>query len=263
MAHQARKRFGQNFLHDASVISRIINSIQPTPADHIIEIGPGQGALTVPLLTACGHLDAIELDRDLIEHLTRHCAGAGALTIHNQDALKFDFRSLRQNSSALRIVGNLPYNISTPLLFHLLEYADIIQDMFFMLQKEVVDRIGAAPGGKNYGRLSVMTQLRCRTECLFSVPPQAFHPVPKVFSAVIKLTPRQDYLAKITNLDKLAFIVKQSFSMKRKTLRNNLKDYIDNEQLQHVNIDPARRAETLTLDEFIRLGNLYDRTTRA
>ena len=192
MSHKARKRFGQNFLHDPGIIRRIVSSINPRPGDRLVEIGPGQGAITRELLQAAGHLDAIELDRDLIAPLAQSCGELGQLQIHCADALKFDFRGLADKGHKLRVVGNLPYNISTPLLFHLLEQADCIEDMHFMLQKEVVDRMAAQPGGKAYGKLSVMLQVQCEITPLFIIGPGAFKPAPKVDSALVRLQPHRE-----------------------------------------------------------------------
>jgi 16S rRNA (adenine1518-N6/adenine1519-N6)-dimethyltransferase len=191
MNHTPRKRFGQNFLHDHSIINDIISSIAVHPDDHWVEIGPGMGALTTPLLQTGVKLDVVELDRDLVVLLKDKYSQAARLNIHSADALTFDFAQLRQGDEKLRVIGNLPYNISTPLMFHLLESTSCIEDMHFMLQKEVVDRICAVPGNKQYGRLSVMMQYYCEPELLFDVPPESFDPAPKVMSAVVKLTPHQ------------------------------------------------------------------------
>lgn len=256
MAHKPRKRFGQNFLHDQNVIQRIVNAIAPRKGDHIVEIGPGQGALTKQLLPLIGQMDAVELDRDLLEPLQESCAPLGQLTIHPADALKFDFCSLRKSDEQkLRIVGNLPYNISTPLLFHLMEQRHCIQDMHFMLQKEVVERITAQPGTGQYGRLSIMLQYYCQAEQLFNVPPGAFFPPPKVDSSVFRLTPytAQPFTAKDEKL--LSRIVSQSFSQRRKTIRNNLKGMIDESVLTELGIDPGLRPERLELEHFVNLAN--------
>lgn len=256
MAHKPRKRFGQNFLHDQNVIQRIVNAIAPQQGDHIVEIGPGQGALTSQLLPVVGSMDAVELDRDLLEPLQQTCASLGQLTIHSADALKFDFCSLTANNKPrLRVVGNLPYNISTPLLFHLMEQRHCIKDMHFMLQKEVVDRITAQPGNGQYGRLGIMLQYYCQAERLFTVPPGAFFPPPKVDSAVFRLTPhaKPAYPAKDEAL--LSRIVSLSFSQRRKTIRNNLKGTIDESVLTELGIDPGLRPERLELEQFVKLAN--------
>ncbi|MBI5449835.1 MAG: 16S rRNA (adenine(1518)-N(6)/adenine(1519)-N(6))-dimethyltransferase RsmA [Gammaproteobacteria bacterium] len=250
--HRARKRFGQNFLHDPQVIARILRSLAPRPGDAVVEIGPGQGALTLPLLRALGTLDVVELDRDLIPPLREHCATLGELHIHQADALEFDFCTLA-GTKKLRIVGNLPYNISTPLLFHLTTQLHCIEDMHFMLQKEVVERMTAAPGGKDYGRLGIMLQYYCDAEYLFTVGPGAFKPAPKVHSAIVRLTP---HAAPPVPCDPalLSKVVTEAFSYRRKTLRNALKNLLDVDQIIACDIDPGARPETLTLVEFSRLA---------
>ena len=258
-AHRARKRFGQNFLHDDNVIRDIVSAIRPGHDDHLVEIGPGKGALTRPLLEACGHIDVIELDRDLPPLLEKYCRGAGELAIHSADALKFDFSQLASDGRKLRIVGNLPYNISTPLIFHLLDFSLVIEDMHFMLQSEVVSRLTATPGGKDYGRLSIMVQFHCRAEKLFSVSPASFTPIPKVYSAIVRLTPWQQPPVTVDDQRIFTQIVKQAFAMRRKTLANNLKDWLVSSEIESLDIDPQRRAETLTLEEFARLANCYSR----
>lgn len=255
--HRARKRFGQNFLHDPGVIQRIVAAIDPRPGQRLVEIGPGQGALTVPLLDAAGSLDVVELDRDLIAPLHRLAAGHGELRNHHADALKFDFRALaREGNKPLRVVGNLPYNISTPLLFHLIDQADMIQDMHFMLQKEVVDRMAAPPGGGEYGRLSIMVQFHCEVTRLFTVGPGAFRPAPKVDSAVVRLVPRREPLVKVDDYAVFASLVNRAFSQRRKTLRNTLKGVLTAEEIQSLAIDPGLRPEQLGLAEFAALSNL-------
>lgn len=255
--HIPRKRFGQNFLHDQNIIAQIIAAIGPRSSERLIEIGPGQGALTEPLIQHTRKLEVIELDRDLIPRLEKSFANKGELIIHNQDVLKFDFSTLTSEEKSLRIVGNLPYNISTPLLFHLASYQTLIKDMHFMLQKEVVDRICATPGSKDYGRLSVMMQYYCNTEHLFNVPPDAFNPPPKVDSAIIRLIPREKDELSAGDEKVLSTIVQASFAQRRKTLRNNLKKYLSDVQIKSLGIDPGCRSETLKLEEFIDLANLY------
>ncbi len=254
MEHRARKRFGQNFLHDRGIIDRIVRAIGPHCDDRLVEIGPGLGALTRPLLAAAGRLEVVELDRDLIPKLQAGCAGEGDLIIHSADALKFDFCALVGNDK-LRVAGNLPYNISTPLIFHLLEQAHCIRDMHFMLQKEVVDRLAAEPDNKDYGRLSVMVQYRCRVERLFIVPPGAFTPAPKVDSAIVRLVPYDTPPVQVNDFAALERVVAQAFSQRRKTLRNTLKGLLDAEAIEAAGIDPQRRAETLSLEEFAALAN--------
>ncbi len=253
--HIARKRFGQHFLQDQRYIERIIAAFAPVPTDRIVEIGPGLGVLTRELLHHTHILDAVELDRDLIVHLQRDIAPLGGLTLHNADALDFDFCRLVQGSQRLRVIGNLPYNISTPILFHLFDQLDCIHDMLFMLQKEVVDRMCAQPGGRDYGRLSVMLQWRCRVESLFQVPPGAFSPPPKVDSAIVRLTPHPQPVVEVRDPLYFSALVKAAFAQRRKTLRNTLKSMVSAEVMQTLGIDPGRRAETLSLTEFAALAN--------
>jgi 16S rRNA (adenine1518-N6/adenine1519-N6)-dimethyltransferase len=250
-----RKRFGQHFLHDPGVIRRIVAAIDPRPGEHLVEIGPGRGALTRALLPLVGHLDAVELDRDLIPSLQATCAPLGELTVHQADALRFDFDGLRGDARRLRVVGNLPYNISTPLLFHLLDQVEAVEDMHFMLQQEVVERLAAAPGSGAYGRLGVMVQYRCRIEPLFSVAPGAFSPPPRVTSAVVRLTPYRSPPVQVDNLQTLARLVNQAFSRRRKTLRNALRELISAKQLAQLGIAPTLRPENLRLEDFARISN--------
>jgi 16S rRNA (adenine1518-N6/adenine1519-N6)-dimethyltransferase len=254
VSHRARKRFGQNFLHDPAVIQRIVRSISPQPGQQLVEIGPGQGAITLPLLKACGHLEVIELDRDLIEPLANKAAALGELVIHQGDALKFDFAALAQGQK-LRIVGNLPYNISTPLLFHLLAQSGYIQDMHFMLQKEVVERMAADPGSSDYGRLSVMIQYRCRVEPLFRIGPGAFRPEPKVDSAFVRLTPWPQAPVSVNDYECLSKVVRQAFAQRRKTLRNTLKGLLTEADIRASHTDPSARPETITLQQYAALAN--------
>ncbi|MFZ2312825.1 MAG: 16S rRNA (adenine(1518)-N(6)/adenine(1519)-N(6))-dimethyltransferase RsmA [Methylobacter sp.] len=256
MVHIPRKRFGQNFLHDHNIIYNIISSIQAKPGEHWVEIGPGQGALTEPLLKTGIHLEVVELDRDLVTLLKEQFKQYDNLQIHSADALRFDFSALAEDGKKLRIIGNLPYNISTPLMFHLLDNAYCIEDMHFMLQKEVVDRICAAPGSKKYGRLSVMMQYYCATELLFDVPPESFDPAPKVMSAIVRLVPHQQPPVQVNDIAKLNRVVTQAFSQRRKTLRNSLKKLITEEEIVALNIDPTLRAETISLADFAKLSNL-------
>ncbi|MFA5683053.1 MAG: 16S rRNA (adenine(1518)-N(6)/adenine(1519)-N(6))-dimethyltransferase RsmA [Lysobacteraceae bacterium] len=249
-AHRTKKALGQHFLHDRQVVERILRAIDPRPGQRIVEIGPGAGALTFPLLQRHGELTAIEFDRDLIAPLTEAAARHGALHIIHADALSVDFTALAAGTP-LRVVGNLPYNISSPILFHLLDHADAIADMHFMLQKEVVDRMAAAPGSKVYGRLSVMLQAACEVQALFDVPPAAFRPPPKVDSAVVRLRPRGD--PGIADAVLFAGLVKQAFSQRRKTLRNTLHGLCGEAELRACGIDPSARAETLAVDDFRRL----------
>ncbi len=263
MTHRARKRFGQNFLHDGSVVDNILAAIDARPDQHLVEIGPGQGALTTALLNSGAALDIVELDRDLVTLLQRKFQHFDRLHIHSADALQFDFCSLARDRLQLRIIGNLPYNISTPLLFHLLENTACIADMHFMLQKELVDRICAAPGSKQYGRLSLMVQYHCIAEQLFEVPPESFTPPPKVMSAVIRLTPHPKPPVAIDDLEDFRHIVTQAFSQRRKTLRNPLKKLLSAEEIAGLGIDPGLRAEALTLQEFARLSNWWTKKRQA
>lgn len=254
-AHRPRKRFGQHFLHDPQIIARIVAAIRPKPGEPLVEIGPGLGALTGPLLQAAGTLDVVELDRDLLEPLRARCAGLGTLRIHQADALTFDFAQLRGATPRLRVVGNLPYNISTPLLFHLLAQAAHLDDLHFMLQREVVERMAAAPGDKAYGRLSVMAQYRCRIETLFTVGPGAFRPPPKVWSAVARLVPRETPAVALQDEPCFAEVVRRAFAQRRKTLRNSLQGLLDADQIKAAGVDPAARPETLELAAFAALSN--------
>jgi 16S rRNA (adenine1518-N6/adenine1519-N6)-dimethyltransferase len=254
--HRARKRFGQNFLHQDSVIQRIITSINPKKGQHLVEIGPGRGALTFPILKSVGKLQALEIDRDLIAELKVNSIHYGELEIIEGDVLSMDFATLGDN---LHIFGNLPYNISTPLLLHLFKAIDHIESMCFMLQKEVVLRLAAEHGIKAYGRLSVITQYYCDVEYLFTVPPQAFTPAPKVESAIVRLTPKKNRL-NVKDLNLFESVVASAFSMKRKTLANNLKGMLTKEELSSLGLDPGQRAETLTVSDFVMLANtLHDR----
>ena len=255
MSHKPRKRFGQNFLHDQAIIQQIIDVIDPQKGDRIIEIGPGQGALTELLLDELGHIEVIELDRDLVPLLERNMSPHGQIQIYNEDVLKFDFSKLSTAANSLRIVGNLPYNISTPLLFHLMDYLPTIIDMHFMLQKEVVERIVAQPNSKHYGRLSVMMQYYCEVEYLFTVGPEAFSPPPKVNSAIIRMAPHQSAHIKVKDEKSLSTVVRQCFAQRRKTLRNNLKGILTEEEIKSLEIDPGCRAETLTLADFAKLSD--------
>ncbi|MBB3191279.1 16S rRNA (adenine(1518)-N(6)/adenine(1519)-N(6))-dimethyltransferase RsmA [Halomonas cerina] len=254
--HRARKRFGQNFLRDRGIIAGIVRAIAPRPGERLVEIGPGQGALTEPLLEATGgHLEVIELDRDLIPGLRVQFFDQPGFVIHEGDALKVDFRALRGEGAPLRVVGNLPYNISTPLIGHLLEAGDAVADMHFMLQKEVVERLAAAPGATERGRLSVLAQYHCRVESLFTVPPEAFVPRPRVESAIVRLTPHASP-PQVARDERLLFaLVREAFGQRRKTLRNNLKGRLDAVSLETLGIDPSRRPQTLTVEEFVRIAN--------
>ncbi len=257
-----RKRFGQNFLQDQNIVQKIITAIAPQEGQHIVEIGPGFGALTTQLLPIVKTMDAIELDRDLIPKLQNTCSNLGQLNIHQADVLKFDFKKLgratgratSQSPVRLRIIGNLPYNISTPLIFHLLKQIDCISDMHFMLQKEVVDRLAAQPGTKIYGRLSVMVQYFCQVTKLFTVPPSAFYPQPKVYSAFVRLIPHKKIPIPAKDIKILENVVKQAFSQRRKTIQNSLKKLISSEQLINLNINPKLRPEQLSVEDFVKIS---------
>lgn len=253
-ATRPRKRYGQHFLHDPFVIQRIIDSIVPASDHPILEIGPGRGALTTPLLRHVEHLDVIEIDRDLARTLKENCASPEKLTVHNTDVLKFDFRS-HAAGRKLRIIGNLPYNISTPLLFHLLGYSDCIEEMIFMLQKEVAERICAGAGTREYGRLSIMIQSLCRVEPLFTVGASAFKPPPKVESAVIRLVPHSPEEIPLADRSLFSLIVRTAFSHRRKTLRNALKGLVPEEIFVQLDISPASRPQDLTVTGYIKIAN--------
>ncbi|PIE41758.1 MAG: 16S rRNA (adenine(1518)-N(6)/adenine(1519)-N(6))-dimethyltransferase [Gammaproteobacteria bacterium] len=252
--HKARKRFGQNFLDDPHVIANIIHAISPEPDDLLVEIGPGLGAITGELIEQLNALHVVELDRNLIPFLIAKFEHTKKLTIHQADALSFDFSQLVAGTDKqLRVVGNLPYNISTPLIFHLLEQADNIQDMHFMLQKEVVDRLAAGVGDKAYGRLGLMVQYHCQVNPLFEVPPESFNPPPKVDSAIVRLTPHKEKPFITRQPALLQKLVTEAFSMRRKTLRNALKNSVTVEQMEAVGINPGDRAEKVSLQSFVAL----------
>jgi 16S rRNA (adenine1518-N6/adenine1519-N6)-dimethyltransferase len=253
-AHRARKRFGQNFLVDQSIIDRIVESIDPQPGQHIVEIGPGQAALTRKLIAALGtggSIDAIEIDRDLVARLV-HEFDADKLRVHQADAMEFDFATL---PAPLRVVGNLPYNISTPILFRLCEYEDRISDMTFMLQKEVVDRMAAGAGDDARGRLSVMLQYRFKIEKCFDVPPTAFKPVPAVDSSIVRLTPLGARRLHPKNERTFANIVTAAFTQRRKMIRKSLGAFLPVDAWEKLNIDPQARAETLSCEAFVAIAD--------
>ena len=253
--HRARKRFGQNFLIDTNIIERIIESLNPGKQDSLIEIGPGQGALTDKLVERSGHLDVIEIDRDLAQEFSSRYENADNFTLHNTDVLKFDFNSLLPTQNGYRVIGNLPYNISTPLLFHLFACKHLFNDMVFMLQLEVVDRLAASPGNKNYGRLSIMAQYHCEVEKLFQVPPTAFRPQPKVNSAIVRLKPWKQPPCTTVDPAQLEILVRTAFSQRRKTVQNSLKKILDKSQFEALSIDGSRRPETLSLEEYVTICN--------
>lgn len=262
--HRARKRFGQNFLTDEAVIARIVSAIAPKADDRLIEIGPGLGALTCQLIQPLSHLTVVELDRDIIPKLLARCSkqktsanpsSLSKLTIMAQDALTLDLAPLA-TEGPLRIAGNLPYNIATPLIFHLLEQSQYIADMTFMLQKEVVDRLAAHPGNRDYGRLSLMVQAVAEVEALFVVPPSAFNPPPKVDSAIVRLAPRTQPLVPNDLKPLFGELVGLAFAHRRKTLQNNLKHRLPTSTIELAGIDPGTRAEQVSLDEFINLARI-------
>lgn len=252
-AHRARKRFGQHFLTDPGVIHAIVNEISPSTDDVVVEIGPGRGAITVPLAKLAGTFHAIELDRDLAASLRDQYAEATTVTIHEADALKFDFGEL---GNELRIVGNLPYNISTPLLFHLLDARDHIRDMHFMLQKEVVDRMAAVPGSKAYGRLTIMLGYRFAIDALFDVAREAFEPPPEVTSAIVRLTPLPAGCYDDVDDAQMSRLVATAFSQRRKTIRNALQSTATSQQLEAAGIDPGLRAEAIPIERYVALTRL-------
>lgn len=256
LGHTARKRFGQNFLHDDQIIQSIVAAINPQANDFLIEIGPGLGALTEPVAEQIEHLTVIELDRDLAERLRHHPFLHQKLTVIEQDVMRFDFQQLaRQADKPLRIFGNLPYNISTPLMFHLFQYHDVIRDMHFMLQKEVVNRLCAGPNSKAYGRLTIMAQYFCQVIPVLEVPPSAFKPAPKVDSAVVRLVPHKVLPYPVKDLYWLNRVCTQAFNQRRKTLRNSLMDLFTAEQLVELEIKLTDRAENLTIADYARLAN--------
>ena len=255
LGHQAKKRFGQNFLHNDAVISDIIDAINPEPGENLVEIGPGLGALTEPVIERAKKLSVVELDRDLAKRLRHHPFLAPHLTIYETDALSFDFAQLATDNKPLRIFGNLPYNISTPLIFHLLTFKDKVQDMHFMLQKEVVQRMAAGPHCKAYGRLSIMTQSQCEVIPVMEIGPEAFKPAPKVDSAIVRLIPHSDIKNPVKEISALNTICLAAFNQRRKTIRNSFKNLISVAQLESLNIDANLRPENLTLDDYIMLAN--------
>jgi len=252
--HRPRRRFGQNFLHDPRVIARIVDAIAPRRGDRIVEIGPGQAALTRPLIERAGHLTALEIDRDLAQEL-RSEFEAEKLTLVVGDALDFDWSTI---GGALRIVGNLPYNISSPLLFALLPLADRVIDQHFMLQKEVVERMVAGPGSRTYGRLSAMLQYRYRLTKLFDVPRGAFRPPPEVTSAIVRMEPLSAEERPRADPVRYAKVVAAAFGQRRKTLRNSLASVLDAERIAAAGVDPQARAETLSVQDFARLSAAID-----
>ncbi len=258
LGHKARKRFGQNFLNDPYIIDGIVSAINPRPGQNLVEIGPGLGAITEPVGQLVDKLTVIELDRDLAERLRNHPDLAEKLTIHEGDAMRFDFTQLVKPNNKLRIFGNLPYNISTPLMFHLFEFHKEISDMHFMLQKEVVNRLSAGPGSKAYGRLTVMAQYYCKVVPVLEVPPTAFIPPPKVDSAVVRLMPYEELPHPATSLKWLDRVCREGFNQRRKTVRNCYKGLLDDTELEQLGITPSLRPENLTLEQFVAMANYLD-----
>ncbi|PCE68167.1 16S rRNA (adenine(1518)-N(6)/adenine(1519)-N(6))-dimethyltransferase RsmA [Salinivibrio sp. YCSC6] len=252
--HRARKRFGQNFLNDPYIIDGIVSAINPQSGENLVEIGPGLGALTEPVTEQVDHLNVVELDRDLAARLRSHPFMASKLTVHEADAMQFDFAELAKQGP-LRIFGNLPYNVSTPLMFHLFSFAGHVQDMHFMLQKEVVNRLAAGPGTKAYGRLTVMAQYYCQVIPVLEVPPSAFKPAPKVDSAVVRLIPHKTLPHPATSMQWLERVCREGFNQRRKTIRNGFKSLVSVDTLTELGIDPSLRPEHLTLEQFVNLAN--------
>lgn len=265
--HRARKRFGQHFLHDKAVIDRIIAAIDPKPHDRLVEIGPGLGAITLPLLDRVGTLEAVEIDRDAIRHLQAAASSRGTLHIHEGDVLEFQFDTLDTRAASLRLIGNLPYNISTPLLFRLIEQRALFVDMHFMLQKEVVDRMAARAGDDAYGRLSVMLAPWLSVEPLFDIGAGAFRPAPRVVSTFVRLLPRATPEFELRDPRRFAVVVAAAFSQRRKTLRNALKALLSEQQIAAAGIDPGLRAEVIAPAGFAalaeQLGNELCTTTQS
>ncbi len=255
MSHRPRKRFGQHFLTDSGVIDAIVQAIAPAPNDVIVEIGPGRGAITRLLAARAAHLHGVELDRDLVASLTKEFGNCQNVSIHEADALKFNYAGL---GNSLRIVGNLPYNISTPLLFELIKHRDHIADMHFMLQKEVVDRMAAAPGSKAYGRLGIMLGCHFRIDALFDVDRLAFDPPPEVTSSVARLEPLPAGTYDIEDENRLSRLVARAFSQRRKTIRNSLREVADEAMLESAGIDPGLRPEAIAIADYVRLANTLE-----
>lgn len=259
LGHTARKRFGQNFLHDDYIIDSIVAAIAPQFDDNIVEIGPGLGALTEPVAEKVKCLNVVELDRDLAERLEKHPFLRDKLKITQADALQFDFGQLATTETPLRVFGNLPYNISTPLMFHLFNFSNKIKDMHFMLQKEVVKRLCAGPNSKAYGRLTVMAQYYCKVIPVLEVPPSAFKPAPKVDSAVVRLEPYDTPPFVAKSLKILTQVCSMAFNQRRKTIRNGLRDLLSVEQLNEIGIDTTKRAENINIEEYVNIANyVYD-----
>ncbi|HIF9482866.1 TPA: 16S rRNA (adenine(1518)-N(6)/adenine(1519)-N(6))-dimethyltransferase RsmA [Photobacterium damselae] len=258
LGHRARKRFGQNFLTDPFIIDGIVSAINPRSGQNLVEIGPGLGAITEEVGKLVDHFNVIELDRDLAERLRNHPDLGPKLTINEGDAMRFDFTKLIREDAKLRIFGNLPYNISTPLMFHLFTYHKDVQDMHFMLQKEVVNRLAAGPGCKAYGRLTVMAQYYCKVMPVLEVPPESFVPAPKVDSAVVRLTPYETLPFPCTNLKWLDRVCREGFNQRRKTVRNCFKALMTAEQIEALGVNPSDRPENISVEKFVALANWLD-----
>jgi 16S rRNA (adenine1518-N6/adenine1519-N6)-dimethyltransferase len=259
LGHRARKRFGQNFLHDTGIIDKIVTAIDPQPNDNLVEIGPGLGAITEPVCELTNHLTVVELDKDLVHRLIHHPFLSSKLTVHQGDAMQFDYSTLINDERKLKVFGNLPYNVSTPLLFHLFEYYEHIEHMHFMLQKEVVKRMVAAPNSKAFGRLSVMTQYYCHAMPVIDVPPECFKPAPKVDSAVIRLIPKKPGQLKAKSTKLLNTVCLEAFNQRRKTIRNSLSNLLTPAEIEGLGLDLKLRAENLSLDTFVTIANwIYD-----
>jgi 16S rRNA (adenine1518-N6/adenine1519-N6)-dimethyltransferase len=250
LKHQARKRFGQNFLHDQQMIEKIVKAISPSQENHIVEIGPGHGALTKPLFESGADLDCIEIDKDLAKFIDNQFADQPNVRVYQSDILKFDLNILSDKDRTLRIVGNLPYNISTPVIFHLLKNHELIDDMTFMLQLEVIQRMASSVGQRNYGRLSLMTQYYCQVEHLFNVPSSSFTPKPKVVSAIVRLKPHQKFPVKVKDPKCLHVVIRTAFNQRRKTLKNSLKAIMPPVALEKLPIDTSLRPENLSLKDY-------------
>lgn len=257
-----RKHFGQHFLHDRNIIDKIVAAIAPEADQHFVEIGPGRGALTRPLVDRCNRVDVIEIDRELAARLEPEI-GAPGLTIHQADALKFDFRDIERSVDRLRLAGNLPYNISSPLLFHILAAGDLFDDAHVMLQKEVVARMVAVPGNKTYGRLTVALAARCTVEALFDIRPGSFTPQPAVDSTFVRLQPDAKQRSRIHDETAFDTVLRKAFGMRRKRLANALRGLVTEQEISQIGIDPGLRAEELHVDAFIELGNMYARESRS
>ena len=252
---QLTKSLGQNFLHDQNIVDKIVEQIEPKNNEHLVEIGPGQGALTKPLASSGAKLDCIELDRDLAKYLDKEFSEVEGVSIFQQDGLKFDLSTLTDTEKSLRIIGNLPYNISTPVIFHLLKSHQLICDMIFMLQLEVVQRLVATAGGKNYGRLGLMVQYFCEVEHLFNVPSSAFTPKPKVVSAIVRLKPHSDFPLEAKDPECLQTVIRTAFNQRRKTLKNSLRTIISKKVLNELPIDAGLRPEKLSLADYVLISD--------